>query len=320
VTGQTKLRQRIDPYHPRPDPTAADGPDPYGNRDPEWLEVNWREHLQTAEVGDTRVNYVELGPPPGEQDPQAIVFVHGLSGCWQNWLEQLPHFAREHRVIALDLPGFGESPKPVDAPYDFEFFEDAIDAFLAEQGIDRLGIAVHDVGGPIGVHWALHRPDRVTHIALLNTLIYPEFSEAVLQFIEACTNPAIREQLTSPPGLEAAMRLGVADESKLSDEVFAAVSAPFQSEDDRLALAAAGVGLQPEGFADIAARLPSVAVPFRVIYGEQDRILPDIAETAARVKRDVPHAEITALPGCGHFLQEEEPAEIGQLLADFFAP
>jgi pimeloyl-ACP methyl ester carboxylesterase len=57
----------------------------------------------------------------------------------------------------------------------------------------------------------------------------------------------------------------------------------------------------------------------RVVYGEQDRILPDIAETMARAKSDVPHAEVTALPGCGHFLQEEEPQEIGELLARFFA-
>ena len=55
------------------------------------------------------------------------------------------------------------------------------------------------------------------------------------------------------------------------------------------------------------------------IYGGEDRILPDIAETMARVKRDVPQAEVTSLPGCGHFLQEEEPQEIGDQLARFFA-
>ena len=38
--------------------------------------------------------------------------MHGLAGCWQNWLEQLPYFARSRRVVALDLPGFGHSPMP----------------------------------------------------------------------------------------------------------------------------------------------------------------------------------------------------------------
>ena len=57
----------------------------------------------------------------------------------------------------------------------------------------------------------------------------------------------------------------------------------------------------------------------RLIYGAQDRILPDIAETMARLKRDLPQAVVTELPDCGHFLQEEAPEEIGELLAAFFA-
>ena len=65
--------------------------------------------------------------------------------------------------------------------------------------------------------------------------------------------------------------------------------------------------------------LPSVQAPVRVIYGEQDRILPDIADTVARIQRDVPHAVVTALPDCGHFLQEEAGPQIGELLAEFFA-
>ena len=60
-------------------------------------------------------------------------------------------------------------------------------------------------------------------------------------------------------------------------------------------------------------------VPVRIIYGEEDRILPDIATTVDRLSSDLPHAEITALPECGHFLQEEAPAEVGALLATFFS-
>src|SRR5262245_18749480 len=91
-----------------PEPTPTDEPDPYGNPDdePEWMTIDWSEHLREIDVVGTRVNYVEMGEGP------AVVFVHGPSGAWQNWLENLPHFARSHRVIALDLPGFGSSPMP----------------------------------------------------------------------------------------------------------------------------------------------------------------------------------------------------------------
>ena len=115
------------------------------------------------------------------------------------------------------------------------------------------------------------------------------------------------------------MRLGLADESHLTDEVLAAVREPFQTADSRRALADAGIGLEPEGFVEIARLLPSLRIPVRVIYGAQDRILPDIADTMARVKKDLPQAEVTVLPDCGHFLQEEAGGEIGALLARFFA-
>jgi haloalkane dehalogenase len=269
--------------------------------------------LNEVAVNGLNIAYREQGTGP------PVLLLHGWPTSSFLWRNVMPPIARSNRVIALDLPGFGRSDKPPEATYDFELFSATLDGFLAELGVDDLAIAVHDLGGPVGVHWALHRPARVTRVALLNTLLYPEFSEAVMEFIKACATPELREYLTSPAGLEAAMKLGVADQSKVTGEVMAGVTEPFETEDSRHALARAGIGLQPEGFVEIARLLPSLSVPVRVIYGEQDRILPDVAETMARVKRDLPHAEVTALANCGHFLQEEEPERVGDLLAAFFA-
>jgi haloalkane dehalogenase len=167
----------------------------------------------------------------------------------------------------------------------------------------------------------VHRPERVTKLALLNTLVYPEFDEMAVKFVETLSTPGPREQLVSPAGLEFSMKFGLADESKLTPETLAAVIEPFETEADRAALADAGIGLQPDGFEEIARLLPEAmrGKPVRVIYGEQDRILPTVAGTMARVKKDLPQAEVTALPACGHFLQEEAGPEIGRLLADFLA-
>src|SRR3990172_3219745 len=94
---------------------AATTVDDYGlPGEPAWMEIDWREHLHSADVMGTRVNYVDVGQGP------PILLVHGLSGCWQNWLENIPHLAQQHRVIVPDLPGFGRSsmpPEPISIPF-----------------------------------------------------------------------------------------------------------------------------------------------------------------------------------------------------------
>jgi haloalkane dehalogenase len=203
--------------------------------------------------------------------------------------------------------------------YSFDFFERALDGFLAQLGIDRLGLAVHDLGGPVGLHWALARPGRVTKLALLNTLVYPEFSEAVKEFVRACATPDLREQITSPSGLESIIRDGLADRASLSKDVLVEMLAPFRIAEARQALADAGIGLSRRGFAEIARQLPTLRIPVRVVYGARDRLLPDVADTMKRVKNDLPQTDITVLSECGHFVQEEAPSQVGELLARFFA-
>ena len=67
--------------------TPADGPDPYGDPDPAWLKIDWQQHLRTIDVDGAQINYAEIGDGP------AVIFVHGLGCCWQNWLEKMPLMA-----------------------------------------------------------------------------------------------------------------------------------------------------------------------------------------------------------------------------------
>lgn len=268
--------------------------------------------VRRIEAAGRTLGYRELGTGP------AVLLLHGWPTSSSLWRGVMPAIARTHRVVAIDLPGFGASDKPAAGRYDFADFETAIDALLERLGIDRVALAAHDLGGPVAVHWALGRPGRVTALALLNTLLYPDFSPEVLRFVQTLSTPGPREEATSPEGLAEIMRLGVADPAHLPDDVLAEVLAPFATADDRLALARAGIGLSPRGFAAIAAGLSTLDLPVRVVYGERDRVLPDVAETFARLAKDVPAAAVTALEHCGHFVQEDDPGRVGELLADFF--
>lgn len=265
-------------------------------------------------VNGLEIGFRELGSGP------PVLLIHGWPTSSFLWRNVAPVIAEQNRVVAIDLPGFGASSKPLDRRYAFGVYEAAMDGLLEELGIGDVAVAGHDLGGPIAVHWVLRNRDRATRLALTNTLIYPEFSEAVQEFVTACATPGLREELTSPAGLEQVMHLGLTEQSKLTDDVLAAVFEPFRSAEARRALANAGIGLEFEGFQEIAQELPNLDLPVRIVYGTEDRILPDVAQTMDRVARDLPQAVVTALPGCGHFLQEEAADHVAALLADFFGP
>lgn len=268
--------------------------------------------MPQVEVDGLRLHYREAGEGP------PVLLLHGWPTSSFLYRRVMTHVAQHSRAIALDLPGFGESDKLLDAVYDFDFHRRMLDGFLAKLGVAEVGLVVHDLGGPVGLYWAVQQLDRVTRLALLNTLVYPQLGWAAAAFIVACRVPGVSHLLTSPWGLRMTMRFGM--RTRPSDEVVRAVQGPFATGPARRVLAKTGAGLHRSGLREIATRLPAYRGPVRVIYGERDWILPDVAKTMARVKRDLPQAEITALPDCGHFLQEDAPDRVGELLAAFFRP
>lgn len=248
-----------------------------------------------------------------------VLLLHGWPTSSYLWRNVMPAIAAHNSVIAVDLPGFGGSDKPLNVKYDFEVFERAINGLLDKLEMDQIGLAVHDIGGPIGLHWMLANADRVSKLAILNVLVYPNFRPELIEFVRTLINPATRDTLVGPEGLTQIMRDGVADKSKLTDEVLAAVLEPFRDAPAREALAMAGIGLDPKEFQRVADFLPTLDLPVRIVYGERDEVLTDIAETVEHLAKDLPQAEVTALPHCGHFLQEDDPELVGRLLAEFFA-
>src|SRR3954453_18489579 len=93
---------------------ASRAGDDYGaTATPDWRSVDWRPHLHQMTIDGCPVNYVDYGESDSGHEP--VVFVHGLGGCWQNWLENVPRVAAEgRRAIGIDLPGFGFSEMPTD--------------------------------------------------------------------------------------------------------------------------------------------------------------------------------------------------------------
>jgi pimeloyl-ACP methyl ester carboxylesterase len=329
---ETGLRERINPFYPRPDPTAAEGPDPYGNPDPEWLRTDWRQFLKTINVPPassasrpgaagsaegTPVNYVEMGPPPGEQEPRAIVFVHGLSGCWQNWLEQLPHFARDYRVLALDLPGFGHSPLP-DWEITIPAYGELLRRFCDRLDVRDAALVGNSMGGFVSAEAVTSQPERFERLVLVSAAgvssirLRREPTEVAARMLAAAAPYAFNLQTRSfrrPRARAIAFSKLVRHPSQLRAELLWEF---FQG------------GMRGEAFADALSslagydfleRLDEVEVPTLIVWGRNDMVVPpgDALEFGRRLR----NSQTVIFDECGHIPQAERPTRFNRLLEAF---
>jgi pimeloyl-ACP methyl ester carboxylesterase len=285
----------------------------YGNPDPEWLEIDWRRHLRRVELPGASVNYVEMG----EGDP--ILFVHGISGSWQNWLENLPHFARTHRVVALDLPGFGRSPMP-SWPIDIPAYGRLLHDFCEKVGI-RSGAALvgNSLGGFVGAEAVTAEPGRFDRLALVSAAGIintwnPEERAVVTNYIWSTFSPhfAIRSRgIIGRPGLR-----------RIVFGRFVRFPGLLRPE---LLWEQMANGLERcEGFGDslraairhdIRDRLGEIEVPSMVLWGFDDRVIP--VQAAISYHRRIPGSRLEVFERTGHVPQLERPARFNAILEDF---
>ncbi len=126
----------------------------------EWIDIDWRRYLRWVPVQGRLVNVLDIGAGP------VVVFLHGLSGCWQNWLETIPEFARDHRVIAIDFPGFGRSEMP-DEPISIPGYARMLDELLGALSVGSATIVGNSMGGFVGADMAIRFPHRVERLVLV---------------------------------------------------------------------------------------------------------------------------------------------------------
>jgi pimeloyl-ACP methyl ester carboxylesterase len=284
----------------------------YGNPDPEWLKIDWREHLRRVELPGAEVNYAEIG----EGEP--ILFVHGLAGCWRNWLENLPHFGRTHRAIALDLPGFGASPMP-SWPIDMPAYGRLIHDFCEKLGIDRVAALVgNSMGGFVSTEAAIERPSRFERLVLVSAagISFAEAqgreATAFLRSVEAAAvltgRPSVHF-LSRPRSRRIGFSRLVSYPNRLRAELLWEQIEP--------GIGAPGVAAAVRAIAgyDTRDRLPEIELPTMVVWGLRDRIVP--VEAAIGYRRLIPDSRMEIFERTGHLPQLERPARFNALLDEF---
>jgi pimeloyl-ACP methyl ester carboxylesterase len=251
-----------------------------------------------------------------------LVLLHGLGATNASFLPTLAAFAQGHRVLAPDLPGFGESDKPIRA-YDPAFYARWLAAFLDALGVDRAVLVGNSMGGRVAIEAALTVPERVDGIVLLAaSLAFRRFREATplvrllaaelaalpLLVPRALVLQVLRSMFSDPSRLPAAWYDAAVDEFQ---RVFATARG-------RIAFFSAARQIYLEeahGEGGFWPRLPALARPALFVWGAADQLVP--AGFARHVEAALPRAASVMLEDCGHVPQFERPARTHALVRDF---
>jgi pimeloyl-ACP methyl ester carboxylesterase len=242
------------------------------------------------------------GPP--------LLLLHGIGHRWQAWEPVLDLLAEVHEVIALDLPGFGESPMPTDGlPLDMPATVARFPALLAALGVDRPHVAGNSVGGAIALELAA--AGLVASATALAPAGFYTAAErrralamlAVLRVNTFLPEPVIRAVLRSETMRAVCFGRVVAHPSRLSVE---------RMVGDALAMRR-GKAYRPVVRAGRRYRFAGApAVPVTIAWGTKDRVLPPCE--AERARALLPHARHVELPGCGHVPMSDDPELVASVI------
>ena len=241
------------------------------------------------------------GPP--------LVFLHGLGGSARSFAREVACFAGRYRVLAWDMPGYGESA-PIDPPATMGAYAERLAAWLAGRGVERAVLVGHSIGGMILLSYALAYPKRVRALVLCAATAH--FGGGDGRFAQSFRQSRLALLQSGRP---------------LDDQVRALIPSMVGKKPDPagLALAKEAVsGLRPRGFRDaldaldgfdLRPQLAEIRCPVLVLAGECDRQAP--ASTLARLAEALPKGRLVVVPGAGHLLHHERPQVVHEQLVRF---
>ena len=292
-----------------------------------WFEPSF----DRPDAGGTRYDMLNVGRGrcrisalvAGDEDAPPLVLVHGLGATKSSWLSIVPRLARHHRVVALDLPGFGASSKPM-APYDAPWFANQVFVAMDKLGIETASIGGNSMGGRIAMEMALRKPDRVEAIACLCPAA--AFSKRPWLRLVRFVRPELTFVAPRIPRNQVAgqLRQLFADPDRLHPDWFDAAVDEFRNiwRDPRARIAFArslrNIYLdEPEGEDGFWARLSGLDVPALYIYGRHDVLITH--HFARKVSKHVPDARVKVWSDCGHVPQIEFPERTSAEMLRHFA-
>jgi pimeloyl-ACP methyl ester carboxylesterase len=263
-------------------------------------------HATFAEIDGVRVRYEDRGEGP------AVVLVHGFASSLETWLAVAPVLAKTHRVLSLDLKGFGWTDRP-EGDYSPPAQAKLVLDLMKARGIEQADVVAHSWGTSIALQMAMIAPTRVNRIALYSAWVYEEQLPTFFLWARA---DGVGEALFSLWYKERAderMAFAFYDKDRWLTEPF--VEAATRSLDRPGSVAAALAATRGQTFSLWQDRYHTIQQRTLLLWGREDEVT--LLSYGERLSKDLPHAKLLVYPQCGHFPMIEQASASTRDLAEF---
>lgn len=267
-----------------------------------------------VDVGGVRLYYYAAGSR-GAGEP--IVLIHGFPTSGHLWSEVVPVLPAGHRVVVLDLLGYGRSDRPGAQRLTLDAHADRVLAFFDALSIGEATVVGHGLGGGVAQSLVTRFPARVSRLCLVSSVgfdAWPPRGARIWRRLHALVG------LTPPSWIQSMLRTSLqrgyanADQGVRSLEQYARA---FASPDGRTALVRHLRALDCAETMALAPRLGSIAVPTAIVWGQNDPFLP--VALGARLRDAIPGATLDVVPSAHHYLPEDTPAALSAVIAHLLA-
>lgn len=264
-------------------------------------------------VSGLRTRVLEIGD---HASAEAVVLLHGNPGTAEDWAELLPALAPLGRIVAFDLPGYGMADRPRTWDYSALGYAEFMGEALAELGVSRAHLVMHDLGG-VGVLWGAANPERFASAVLIDTGSLIGFRWH--PFARAYRAPVLGEALAtilSPRLLSRGLRRLESQPHRLPAAAITRMAASFD-RGTRLAAMRFYRATPAEAMGALAPVLRELDRPALVIWGRHDPFVP--VEQAALQRESFPSAEVVIFEDSGHWPHIDNPERAAAAIVPFLS-
>ena len=272
--------------------------------------------------------YARLGPPDApvklyyseEGKGPPLLLIHGFGASTFTWRFVAPELARSHRVIAVDLKGFGQSDKPFDGRYSVYDQAELLAQLIEDKDLRDLTLVGHSFGGGVALLLALEANQRldgrITRLVLLDSIAYPQQIPVFFRLLDVPLVSQLGVRMV-PPLVQTRVALQIAyfDDSKIDPEEVELYAAPLKTAAGKHAIIHSARQIVPEDIAELSERYQTIELPTLILWCDHDRIVP--LEVGIKLRRTLTNSTLRLVEDCGHMPQEEQPASTLALIKGF---